>query len=279
MFSLAPRTPHARLRNENSTHFPSGKAFPKTPLPSAKQILGMLKQALTKENIDRLHSLDSTSGKPIAGPTIQLRKALGDKTPGTHLQNRGLKFAVQTPGAEESLPFLSDSDSDSEASTEPVHTLTKPSILPTSKKAPIPTRTRLPITRRTLPPPPAATVRTTKVAAAAAIKPTPTVTGNGPSKRTVISVPAIAARRKSGTTSALRIPLRNPATGPAAPATRSTRSTRPVPTAADKGKARAPLLPPAKQQPSPHDDYALRHLPPALRGTDELAFDDFRFDV
>jgi hypothetical protein len=26
-----------------------------------------------------------------------LRKALLDKTPGTHLQNRGLKFAVQTP--------------------------------------------------------------------------------------------------------------------------------------------------------------------------------------
>ena len=47
---------------------------------------------------------DSTqSGKPIAGPTNQLRKALGDKTPGTHLQNRGLKLVVQNPGGKTTI--------------------------------------------------------------------------------------------------------------------------------------------------------------------------------
>lgn len=96
MFALAP---HSRLRNENNTQFGGSKAFPKTPLPSAKQILGKLNSPSHYNTHKVLRRVaDSTqSGKPVATVATHLRKALLDKTPGTHLQNRGLKFAVQTP--------------------------------------------------------------------------------------------------------------------------------------------------------------------------------------
>jgi hypothetical protein len=104
MFALAPNTPHTRLRNENSTQFGGNKAFPKTPLPSAKQILGKLQFASLHHHQELRQVADSTqSGKPVAGAATHLRKALLDKTPGTHLQNRGLKFAVQTPSGKTTI--------------------------------------------------------------------------------------------------------------------------------------------------------------------------------
>lgn len=97
MFALAPKTPHTRLRNENSTQFAGNKAFPKTPLPSSKQILGKFTWPLNQTDIETSHTDSTQSGKLVPGAATHLRKALLDKTPGTHLQNRGLKFAVQTP--------------------------------------------------------------------------------------------------------------------------------------------------------------------------------------
>ncbi|CAG8667967.1 6121_t:CDS:2, partial [Acaulospora colombiana] len=80
--SVLPKTPHAKLKNENQ--LAHNGSFPKTPLPAGKQLLEPAR----------------SNGKPsLVESSTRPRKALLDKTPGAHLQNRGggIKLNVQ-PG-------------------------------------------------------------------------------------------------------------------------------------------------------------------------------------
>ncbi|CAG7854729.1 SubName: Full=Uncharacterized protein {ECO:0000313/EMBL:CCA66369.1} [Serendipita indica DSM 11827] len=70
LHSGVPKTPHAKLKNENNVTL--AKTVSKTPLP--------------------VHA----PGKATVTTEVRSRKGLVDKTPGKHLKNRGLQLQVQT---------------------------------------------------------------------------------------------------------------------------------------------------------------------------------------